>query len=104
MAQSEKFTVSVVVKIEGDQGFSASTEQNWGDMDYDFMQITQRTILKSLMKSFIALGDARVTDQKSLALADSLVGSLQPRWSGLRPGRSMCCSAGSPFLPWWRSF
>lgn len=73
MAQNEKFTVSLVLKIEGDKGFSASTEQHYADMGYDNMQVAQRTIIKALTKALVGLGDARVTDKKMLALADSLV-------------------------------
>ena len=73
MAQNERFTVSLVLKIEGDKGFSASTEQHYADMGYDKMQITQRTVLRGLVKSLLALGDAQVTDKKALALADTLV-------------------------------
>ena len=73
MAQNERFKVSLVLKIEGDKGFSASTEQHYADMGYDKMQITQRTVLRGLVKSLLALGDAQVTDKKALALADTLV-------------------------------
>ena len=73
MAQNERFKVSLVLKIEGDKGFSASTEQHYSDMGYDNMQVAQRTIIKALTKALVGLGDARVTDKKMLALADSLV-------------------------------
>ena len=73
MAQNERFKVSLVLKIEGDKGFFASTEQHYADMGYDKMQITQRTVLRGLVKSLLALGDAQVTDKKLLELADSLV-------------------------------
>jgi hypothetical protein len=73
MAQNERFKVSLVLKIEGDKGFSASTEQHYADMSYDQMQVAQRTILKGLVKSLLALGDAKVTDKAALALADTLV-------------------------------
>ena len=73
MAQNEKFTVSLVLKIEGDKGFSASTEQHYADMGYDQMQVSQRTIIKALTKALIGLGDAKVTDKKMISLGDLLV-------------------------------
>jgi hypothetical protein len=73
MAKGERFTVNFVLTIEGDQGFLASAEQNYADMSYDTMQICQHTIVKALTKALVGLGDAKVTDKKALALADSLV-------------------------------
>jgi hypothetical protein len=73
-SETDRFEVTIELKVTKNNKAFAATEQRYVNMDYTQMQVTQRTVLKALIAALVPLGDA-LADQEQIAQAESLLTS-----------------------------